>query len=95
MVGIINADDDHKLDDYRERASELAGRGNSPPDVYGGDLVEDGGDSNDGNDDSNDSNNDSNDGNNDDNSDDEGAAGAFHIPVLSLLSAVAVAFALA
>lgn len=94
MVGIINPDDDHTLDDYKERASELSGKGNSPGDAYGGDLVEDGDSNNDDNNDNND-NNDNGDDNNNDGNDGEGAASAFGVPVFGLLSAVAVAFALA
>jgi len=98
MVGIINPDDDHTLDDYKERASELSGKGNSPPDAYGGELVEDDDSNDNGNDDNDDNSSDNNDDNNDDNSNDnndDSAAGAFSIPVFGLLSAVAVAFALA
>lgn len=98
MVGIINPDDDHTLDDYRERASKVADRGNSPPETYGGELVDDDDNDNDNNGDDDSNNDDNDDDNNDDSNtddNDEGAATAFRVPIVGLLSAVAVAFALA
>lgn len=96
MVGIINANDDKTLDDYKERASKLADKGNSPSAPYGGELVDEGESDNndDNNNDDNNDNNDNSDNSNDDNGD-EGAANAFGVPVVGLLSAVAIAFALA
>lgn len=97
MVGIINANDDKTLDDYKERASKLADKGNSPAAPYGGELVDESeadGNNNDDNNNNDNNNNDSNDNSNGDNND-EGAANAFGVPVFGLLSAVAIAFALA
>ena len=97
MVGIINPDEEHTLDDYRERASEVADRGNSPPRPYGGELVSDS-DDDDNNDDGDDGGEDDSDNASDGeggDGDDEGAAAVFGVPVAGLLSAVAVAFALA
>lgn len=98
MVGIINPDDDHTLDDYRERAADLADKGNSPSESYGGELVNDDDDNSDDNSNDDDNNDDSNSDDSSDSNDDDddgNAAGAFSVPVFGLLSAVALAFALA
>lgn len=94
MVGIINPNDDKTLDDYRERASELASGVSPGRDAYGGEVTDsDDQDNDDSNDDNTDDANEDNDA--DDSDDDGNAAGGFKVPVLSLLSAVAVAFFMA
>lgn len=119
MVGIINPNKEKTLDDYRKRASKLA-KGGSPPEPYGGELVEDDGlddekddeetDDKDDQDDGRDNKNDDKDNKNDDKDDDkndnkdqddndakdmdDSSAGAFKVPILGLVGALAVIFAL-
>ncbi|KAI6783410.1 uncharacterized protein J7T54_004437 [Emericellopsis cladophorae] len=93
MVGMINADDDHTLDDYRSRAEAVASSISPRNGPYGGELDnvndsnEDGDDSNDNMDDEE---NDNSSGNGNGNGDDNGngnAAGALGAPAAGLIMA--------
>lgn len=87
MVGMINPNDEKTLEDYKKRASELAGAVTPAKSSFGGDVVDkddnakekDGNDSMDGKDGDKDS------------EDKDGAAGFVQVPVISLVAAMGAA----
>lgn len=95
MVGIINPNDDKTLDDYKQRAGELAEAVTPGEESYGGEVVDaddkadedsnDNNDGGDGNDDTSDSNDEDSEG------DKDGAAGLVQVPIITLLGAIGIA----
>jgi hypothetical protein len=94
MVGIINPSKNETLKEYKEEAAKQASGVSPRNEAFGGEIAKDDG-SDDSNDDSNDDSSSSDENNSSDGADDEDGAGAFGVPVMSLLAAVGVAFFMA
>lgn len=93
MVGIINPDDKQTLDKYSKEAAKQSTAVSPRSEAFGGKVVKDGDD--DSKDDDKDDDKNDKDDDKDKGEDGEDAAGSFHVPVLSLLTAVGVAFFMA
>ena len=103
MVGIINPDDKHTVDEYKKTAAQQSSGLSPGREAFGGEVVDadddkdddDENDKNDKDDKNGDKDDDKDDGDDDGDDDGEDAAGSFHVPVFSMLAAVGVAFLMA